>query len=148
MPYATQSDCTDLYGTDAVVLATDRDITDTINVTVLSTALQAGTDTIDGYVSGIPGFPFADPPRIFKRMNVDFALYLAAQISAKSFTEQQQKTYDQHISYLEKVAQQKIRLTIDTSGDGETDTRLEPSPSANITSNVRLYTRAKMDSLL
>jgi len=148
MPYATQADCTNLYGTDAVVRATDRDNDGAIDTVVLSNALIRATDTIDGYVSGLKGFPFAIAPRIFTGICVDLALYYAAQISAKSLTEQQQKSYDQHLTYLRDVAQQKIRLTVDSDADGETDIREEPSPDANITSNARLYTRDKMENLL
>lgn len=142
MPYATQQDCIDAYGTDAVIVATDRDGDGSIDTSVLDKALEDATAEIDSYVAGLPGFPFDPVPDSFRRRCVDIALYLAAP-DATSMTEERKHRYEMAISYFKLVGQQKIRLPQDSG-----QSFVKPNATASIQSKGRVFSREDMGKLM
>ena len=142
MAYATQQNCIDRYGQNAVIVATDRDLDGAIDTAVLTNALADADSTINGYVGGLPGFPFAPVPDIFETLAVDIALYKAA-APAGVATEEQRKRYDDALKFLSLVGQGKVRLATDDGQD-----IVSHHATAEISSDTRRFSRETMDRLL
>ena len=141
MAYATQQNCIDRYGSDIVIVATDHDNNGAIDTSVLQAALDDATSTINSYVCGLPGFPFASVPDGFEKLCCDMALYNAS-FTANTVTEEQRKRYDDALKYLLAVAQQKIRLTVESGLNV-----IEANSTAEIISSERTFTRSSLSRL-
>lgn len=141
MAYASQANCVDRYGEDAVIVATDRDNTGSIDTTVLGKALGDADAKINSYVAGLPGYPFDPAPDVFEQIAVDLAMYFAAR-PATAATKEQKDRYDDAIKYLTAVGKQQIRLPYD---DG--DQFIEPNSTAEVIHYERVFTRTQLNKV-
>jgi len=141
MAYATQQNCSDRFGEDTVIVATDRENTGAIDTDILGKALTDADATINSYIAGLPGFPFDPAPDILELLACDIAIYLAARPAGVA-TETDRQRYEDAIKYLEKVEAQKIRLPYD---DGEAF--VAPNSTATIVQSERVFTRTKLGNL-
>lgn len=141
MTYATEQNCIDRFGEDTVVVATDRDNTGLVDPVVLGKALADADATIDSYVSGLPGWPFVSVPDSFEHIACDLAIYYAAQ-PANAGTDEMRKRFEDCIRYLERVAEQKIRLPQETGTNF-----VKSDASADMLSTERVMTREALGDL-
>lgn len=142
MGYATQQNCIDRYGEDAIIVATDRDNDGSIDTDVLAKALADADSEINGYVCGLAAYPFDPVPDVFEKLAVNIAIYNAASPAGVA-TEEQRKRYEDAIKYLTLVAQSKIRLATETGTD-----RVVAHATAQITSDDRRMSRTSLDRLM
>jgi phage gp36-like protein len=109
MPYATQSDMVNAFGTTELVQLTDLEQphTGAIVPAVLERALDDASAEIDGYLAGRYTVPLATPPRLMRVHCCDIARY---RLMTASPDERVKQAYDAAISFLKLVAKGDITL--------------------------------------
>ncbi len=145
MPYASQSDITDLYGVDALVVA-DHDRDGVADATATLRALDYASAEIDTWLARRYTLPLHEVPQHLKQLCVEIALYRLA-LSAEMMTEQMQKRYDAALKTLSEIAKGNAQLVFSTPiplpTDGLEGDFNAPSPIVQ-GGPERLFSREKM----
>lgn len=106
--YATEQDIIDRYGSDALLIAFDRDNSGEVAPDSVNKALADAQSEIDGYLSGVESLPLTNPPALLTRLAVDIALYQGSSSTAQ--TDEKRTRYEDAVSYLRRVAEGRIKL--------------------------------------
>ena len=93
----------------------------------LQTALDDGTDEINGYLMHRFTLPLADPPKILVVKNIDIALYKLFRGERDSV---EYRAYEQAVRYLNLLAEGRINLMANTEArdDGSGGVSAEAPP--------------------
>lgn len=116
MSYATQQELVDRFGEVELIQLTDRDDppAGVINATVVQRALSDADAEINGHLEGRYALPLATTPTILVTYACDIARYHLYDDRA---SEQVTKRYEAAMKFLRMVAEGKIGLGPDGSGD-------------------------------
>ena len=126
--YATLAEAYELYGEVYIRRVCDRDLDDNVDTASFERHLEIGAQEMDGYLLGRYPLPLAPTyvvPSIFKKMNVDIAVYNSAP-DADVRTEEMAKRYDHAIKYMTEIAHNKIKIPLALA-----ETPEEPTNVAN-----------------
>lgn len=146
MAYATQSDITALYGTQALVVADhDRDgVPDTVAV---SRALDMATGEMDTYIARRYTLPLPTTPMHLVQLCVDIALYRLA-LSQDVASEEHRRRYEDAIGTLTKIADGRATLVLPATPPEEGDEPEITGPQPIVTGGPeRIFSREKMRDL-
>ena len=109
--YATQSDCIDRRGEEALrPLADDRDA-DALAWTLLRQNLKDASEEIDSYLAARHDLPLDPVPRLLVRLCVDIGIYLRAD-SAELLADQDTRRYDGAVRLLRDISRGRAALGI------------------------------------
>jgi phage gp36-like protein len=130
--YATIAQAEELYGTDYVTVACDRDQDGLPDTASLERHLSIASRQMDGYVLGRYALPLATPPEHFIKICVDIALYNSVPTQGVR-TDEMRKRYDDAVKYMEMIAKNQVKL--ETSPD-------TTSPNQTVQSTISVGTSA------
>ncbi len=139
MPYATQAEIEQLYGTEQLEMAApNADGSDGISASTVTIALVGTSGEIDLYIGKRYDLPLTRTVEYLKVACIDITLYRLC-LSRDKLTEEMRLRYEDHIKKLEKIAAGKMDLAfsstdidgnvVDENEDGIPDEM--DSPSAN-----------------
>jgi phage gp36-like protein len=132
--YASREDMEARFGEREVIALTDRQGSGAVNEAVLSEALEAADDEINGYLRGRYGLPLPTVPRLITRLACDIARYRLCGAEVTE-TEPVRNRYKDAVKLLESIAAGKISLGLDESGS------VAPEPSGvGISTGPRTFT--------
>lgn len=138
MAYATHKNLEDRYGTEEVLLVSDRDGDGASDVDVVVEAIADADDLIDSYLSQRYDLPLSTVPGILTRVSGDIAMYMMAS-TADALTEERRTRYEDAIKWLKDVVAGKASLGL---ADEPATTPLNVAVSSS--NPVRIFTRATM----
>ena len=115
MAYASQSDITERYGADLLVLLADRDGDGTADGPVVDRSLADASAEIDVHVAAKYQLPLAEAPGILTRLAVDIAVYRLASEADRITDERRQRYEDARLS-LRDIASGKTSLGLPSPG--------------------------------
>lgn len=149
--YATVAQAEDIYGSAYIAVCCDRDADGNVDPTSFDKHLSIASREINGYLLGRYPLPLATPPENFQKLCVDIAVYNAAP-TADVRTDEMKTRYEAAIRYLEKVAENKIKLEL-----APDTTAINASQTASVTTNrvvnialasgARVFTRDRLGTL-
>lgn len=93
------------------------------NVTAVEDAIQDATEEINGHIGGRYSLPLPNVPSNLKRMACDIARY---RLYFQQPTEEVRKRYEDAISFLKRVAENKAHLQIQSE---ESDEIIDDEPT-------------------
>jgi phage gp36-like protein len=141
MPYATSIDITNRYGSNALLIAADRDNDGVVDTAAVERALNDASALIDTYIGARYSLPLPEVPDVLMAYCVDIALYkLSADIA---YTEEKRKRYDDAISGLVNISKGIATLTFISGGEPDTSTG-----DVELISADRQFSRKSMRSVL
>lgn len=108
--YATQQDIIELYGSDELHLAFDRDGSGTVDPGAVDAALQRAGDEIDTYLAAVVELPLATVPAVLKQLCVDIALYKGSVGPAQ--TDEKRTRYEDATRLLRDLAAGRASLNL------------------------------------
>ncbi|NVK42114.1 MAG: DUF1320 domain-containing protein [Oceanospirillaceae bacterium] len=111
MPYASAQDIIDRYGSDTLLMLTDRDGDDQVDNLVIDQAIADATAEIDTYVAAKYSLPLAVTPSVLVRLCVDIAIYRLS-ATADMVTEEKRQRYEDATSLLKRIAKGEVSLGI------------------------------------
>jgi phage gp36-like protein len=138
MSYADLADLQQWIDEDKLIRLTDDAGLDAVNESIVSTVLEAASVEIDGYLGAKYSLPFASPPAILTKLNVDIAGHLL-HIRREGPNEYWQSQYENAITFLKLVNKGLVSLGV---GDPEGSSQ---NGTVNITSSTRVFNRTKME---
>ncbi|WP_180113384.1 gp436 family protein [Acinetobacter sp. YH12073] len=116
--YATKSDLVARFGDELEQLLIMLP-----NVTAVDDAIQDATEEINGHIGGRYSLPLPNVPSNLKRMACDIARY---RLYFQQPTEEVRKRYEDAISFLKRVAENKAHLQIQSD---ESDEIIDDEPT-------------------
>jgi phage gp36-like protein len=123
MPYATQEDIENLYGTDLLVRVADYDRDGNADPAVIARALASADEVCDAYLSAQYTVPLVPAPGVVKTCAIDIAVYKMA-LGRSGRTDEMRVRYEDALSLLEKISTGKVGLGLPpattTNPDGST----------------------------
>ena len=136
MAYATQADMEARFGTEEVLLASDRDGSGVVDPTAMTSCLDAATGEMDSYIAAQYELPLDTPvSEHIEHLCCDIAMY---RLSADSpaYTEEKRVRYEDAIAWLKMLAEGTVTL-------GENESEEESIQVAELSSDTedRLFTR-------
>jgi phage gp36-like protein len=117
--YATQADLVSRFGETELAQLTDRASGAAIDAAVVTRALQAADNKINGYLAARYSLPLATVPELLKDLAGDIARH---QLYEDRVTDIVQKRYDDAIEMLKDISTGKASLGLDSEGDEEPST--------------------------
>ncbi|EEG08959.1 gp436 family protein [Pseudogulbenkiania ferrooxidans] len=117
MSYATRQDMVTTIGERELIELTDREQTGAINDSVLAGALATAEAEVDSYLAGRYPLPFPNPPLVLTAYTCDIARYHLGRDGDVVVSENMRERYRDAIRYLEKVAEGKVSLGRDATGE-------------------------------
>ncbi|NKB37860.1 MAG: DUF1320 domain-containing protein [Gammaproteobacteria bacterium] len=114
MPYCIEQDLIDRFGEDEIITLTDKENIGEIVTTTLNRAIQDAEGIIDGHVGARYSLPISPVSKNLVRIACQLARY---SLYDKHRPENIRQEYDDAIRDLKLIAQGKIDIGIDTSGD-------------------------------
>lgn len=123
MPYATQTDITDLYGLDALLRVSDLNKNGVPDPEVVQKGLKSADEICDAYLSARYTVPVAPVPGVVRNCAVDIALYKMA-LGPAGRTGEMRQRYEDALELLQLISTGKVGLgqpPVDTDGDGIPD---------------------------
>lgn len=111
MPYATQQDLVDRFGSDELIQLTDRGNLGVIDVTVLNSALVDADAEINTYLVSRYALPLAVVSPILTRFAADIARY---QLYDTRASEQVLQRYKDAIAFFKQIATGNASLGTDS----------------------------------
>jgi phage gp36-like protein len=140
MPYAQQSDISDLYGANALVVA-DHDRDGVPDHGAVARALDYASAEIDTYIGPRYTLPLPEVPMFLKQLCVDIAIYRLA-LSGELMTDQIETRYKTAQGQLRDLASGKATLVFTTPIGGSTEEGDFRGPQPIVTSGPpRLFSR-------
>lgn len=138
--YATRQDIIDIYGSDALTVAADRDGDGQEDAGVVDQALADATELMDSYIGAKYALPLPTPaPDVLRPICVDLAFYRLSQ-GAHALTEEIEKRETRAIAWLKDVARGVVSLGIDPSPESA-------GGGVQVVSGDRRFTRGKLTGL-
>jgi phage gp36-like protein len=153
MAYASAQDAIDLYGTDYVTVACDRDRSGVLDTDAFERALISASAMVDGYFAGrVPGWPWASPPANLVKLTVDLAVYICAGTGRDTLTDHMKELNTEALTYLKAVGTGKLRLTQDGELQGAELNLTATATSSKdnqvlLTCGSRKFVRGQMGSI-
>ena len=114
--YATREDMVSAFGAKECISLTDREYVGAIDDDVLNGALTQASAEIDSYLCGRYPVPWTDEPRVLVGRCCDITRYLLCGAGTQ-MTEEIRLRYEDAIRYLERVADGRITLGRNNSGE-------------------------------
>ena len=140
--YAVQADLEQRFGIDEVRLASDRNRTGELDVSIVTLALNDATKEIDSYLTERYDLPFTTVPDILERICCDVAMYRMS-ADAGTGTDEKRKRFEDAVVWLNGVAKGLIGLGLDSD-----DTTSIDEAQISSDSEVRLFTRTNLKGLM
>lgn len=155
MSYATPQDAQDIYGAAQIAVCCDRDADGELDLTSFQTHLDMASAQMDAYLLGRYSLPLTFVPAYFKQLCVDIARHNASDSEDVS-TLQIKERYKNAITYMELVAQNRVKLEVavnTTSANiSHTPQSIVPSESPCcaplVSCGTRLFTSANLKNIL
>lgn len=124
MPYATQQDIIDRYGSDTLHIAADRDNDGVLDTAAITRALDDATAEINVYVGARYDLPLSTVPTVLVKLCVDIALYQLA--TGTAGTDERRQRYEDAVALLKRIATGELQLGMDagTSDDNAAEVEL------------------------
>ncbi|MEN6375330.1 MAG: DUF1320 domain-containing protein [Smithella sp.] len=117
MPYATQQDIINRYGSNELIVAADHDEDGVADADVVEQGLKDSSDEIDVYIGGRYTLPLDTVPQVLMRLCVDMALYHMSKPPA--VTDEKRRRYEDAVRLLAKISEGKVTLgSNDPQGSG------------------------------
>lgn len=101
MPYATQQDLVDRFGTDELVQLSNRAGGDTIDAAVVAKHLADADSMIDTYLAARYAIPVTPSPPLLVKLAADLARFF---LHGKSATETVRDAYQDAVKVLQEIA--------------------------------------------
>lgn len=139
MPYATQTDAENMYGTDFVITSTDRDRDGSVDATVMAAALERADSDINGALAGRVSLPLTEVPANLKYIAIDLALYYAA-VTCDVATTRHETMFEQANAKLDRMSKNVEKLGVE-------DPPNNAAQATTIVASPRLFTRSTMGEL-
>ncbi len=139
--YAIQTDLEAQYGSEQVLIASDRDGSGTADTGAITAALTAASQEIDSYLAVRYDLPLESPPTRLTDVCCDIAMYRLSG-DAGSGTEDKEDRYDKAVKWLTMIS--KGYATLGTVEETES-VQDEAEISTELTD--RLFTRDLMGGL-
>jgi phage gp36-like protein len=111
MPYATQQNMIDRFGSKELIELTDRANIGVIDATVLGNVLADADAEINTYLTGRYALPLATTPPVLTKFACDVARYQLYDVRA---SEQVKARYDDAIKFFKLLANGGISLGLDS----------------------------------
>lgn len=146
MTYATSTDLEEYFGSEYLLIATDRDGDDVADANVISAGLTAADEEIDSYLGVRYDLPLAAAPGILTRVACDLAMYHMS-IGHTSMTEDKETRYKHRIKWLEKLSKGLVSLGPEEEQVVVQDEAAVASASST-DAETRQMTRTKLGSLM
>lgn len=140
--YATLLDLEDYFGTNEVLIASDRDGDGVADPGVVNAALSAATEEIDSYLAVRYDLPLATTPGILLHVCCDIAMFRMS-INGPSMTDDKRTRYEDAVKWLTNVSKGVVSL-----GPQEAQVEVQDETTVSSDSEERLFTRTKMQGLL
>ena len=118
--YATRADIEEIIGIDQLAVVATRDVDAGVSDDAINKALADASGFIDGHVGERYSLPLTSPAPLLRRPCVDIVVYYLAQ-GATLMTEDIKARYDDARKVLKDIANGVIKLTLDTDGDGRSE---------------------------
>lgn len=150
MAYATAAQAIEIYGTDYITIACDRNGDGTLDSTAFEKQLEIATRQMNSYVLGRYALPLTTPPEHFQKVCTDIAVYNSCP-SAAELTEQIKDRYKEAIDYLKDIAANRIKLELTTDATGANasqTTELQTKSTIYAVTVDRQFKRDKLRGLL
>lgn len=109
MPYAAEADVITRYGSDAHIMASDRNRDGQSDAESWATALDDATALIDTYIGKRYDVPLTTVPKTVVRCCVDIAMYQLSADGAVA-TDEQRRRYEDCMKLLDALARGTISL--------------------------------------
>lgn len=142
-PYADQQDMEDHFGSDQVLLASDRNGGGEIDVGVLESALVKASDEIDSYIVQRYTLPLSTIPGVLRSHACEIAMYRMSTHQGGGLTEEKRTRYEDSVSWLTKLAKGIVSLDDDVTSGATEELKHLPVCSAE----TREMTRSKLSRL-
>lgn len=107
MPYASQQDLVDRFGSDEILQLTDRSNLGSIDTTVVARALADADAQINGYLAARYTLPLAETPPMLTRLACDIARY---QLYDNHLTEAVSQRYKDAVRVLVALSNGSVNL--------------------------------------
>ena len=130
MTYATYTDMVSEFEELELTQLSDRDRVGSVNISIISKALEFADDLIDGYLKERYTVPIINPPSNLIGIACDIARYRLYQEQPTPLV---QKRYDDAIAWLKDVARGLFNLDIDTVINTVNSTVVSSSPETIFT---------------
>ncbi len=111
MTYATQQNMIDRFGEKELTQLTDRANSGSIDVAVLSRALEDADAEINGYLATKYALPLNSAPLVLTRIAADIARYFLYDDRA---TDQVTQRYKDAVKFLQNVAGGQVTIGVDS----------------------------------
>ncbi len=140
--YTTQADLESQYGTEQVLIASDRDASGVADTDVISGGIAAASEEIDSYLSVRFNLPLTTTPAVLLRVANILAMYhISADAGAQ--TEDKIDRYKMSLKWLDKLSKGQVDLGISEGQEVVPDI-----PTVNDEVQARIFTRTTMARLL
>lgn len=136
--YATLADLQRAYGEELLHILADRDGGGSLDTEAVDQALASASAMIDGYLGGRYTVPVSPIPPILATYAVDIAVYNLAS-GPGLMTDDRRERYKDAIRFLERVADGKITLGVNTPPPAAASTSLP-----DISSATKIFDRESM----
>jgi len=142
MAYCTASDLTERLSNDELIQLTDDVSAGVPDQGIISAAIAAAQDTIDGYLRGRYPVPLVSVPGIIKNLALDLTLYnLFRRRGQLQANESRELLYKQAVGQLKDIAAGIILLQ--TADKQPLPAR--PLPQCNKRPSDRIFTRKRLE---
>lgn len=140
--YATQSDLEDYFGTDELLVASDRNGDGVPDTGVVTAALTSATEEVDSYLASRYDLPLSPVPGVLLHITADIAMYRMS-FGHTSMTEEKRQRYEDAIKWLTNLSK-----GVTTLGPEEETVTSSDAPQKGANNEARLFTRTKMAGLM
>ena len=125
MPYSTDNDIVDRLGEERVRRLTDDANAGSIDSTRLARVREEATQIVDTYIRGRYDLPLPTPaPQLLVQIETDVLAHRLYRRRANvDIPDSVQSGYDEAMDMLKALSSGRIKLGIDTEGDGEDDSK-------------------------
>lgn len=129
MPYCTQQDLTDRFGSVELLQLADRDHSGAVDAEVINGAIADADAEIDSYLAGRYALPLATVPPILVRRACEITRFY---LYHNHPTETVRAAYDDALRWLREVAAGRVELVLDTGAIADTAGVAEFDPGRSV----------------
>jgi len=140
--YATSADLTKQFGSEQILLASDRDGDGVADADVIDAAIETASKYIDSYLSVRFDLPLSSSGDVLVRPCCDLAMYFMSADSG-ALTDEKKERYKDTRAWLKDIAKGVAEL-----GEDVYDETAHDVPQLSTDNPDRQFTRTKMDGLL
>jgi phage gp36-like protein len=143
MPYATEQDIADSYGSARLDMLADIGA-GTRDDAKIARALDGASATIDGYISQRYALPLPSTPAVLRQACIDIAVYRLAS-DATLLTDDIRQRYEDAIAFLKDVAKAVAALGLPTRADQASGATDAASPqTVLVDADPRVFSRQSL----